>query len=50
MGRIGMAMARRCKGAYNMDIIYHSRQQKPQAEQELEQERWISKTSSKIAT
>jgi glyoxylate reductase len=35
MGRIGMAMARRCKGAYNMDIIYHSRQQKPQAEQEL---------------
>ncbi|MDZ7775353.1 MAG: NAD(P)-dependent oxidoreductase [Bacteroidales bacterium] len=35
MGRIGTAMARRCKGAYNMDIIYHSRQQKPQAEQEL---------------
>ncbi|MCP4673873.1 MAG: D-glycerate dehydrogenase, partial [Desulfobacula sp.] len=25
MGRIGMEMAKRCKGAYNMDIIYHNR-------------------------
>ena len=32
MGRIGMAMARRCKGAYNMNIIYCNR--KPNAEAE----------------
>ena len=32
LGRIGMAMARRCKGAYNMNIIYCNR--KPNAEAE----------------
>jgi glyoxylate reductase len=25
MGRIGMEMAKRCKGAYNMDVIYYNR-------------------------
>ncbi len=35
LGRIGMAMAERCKGAYNMDIIYYSRSAKPEAEQKL---------------
>ena len=32
LGRIGMAMARRCKGAYNMKIIYCNRQPNPEAE------------------
>jgi len=32
LGRIGMAMARRCKGAYNMNIIYCNRRPNPEAE------------------
>ncbi len=32
MGRIGMAMARRCKGAYNMNIIYCNRHRNEEAE------------------
>jgi len=32
LGRIGMAMARRCKGAYNMNIIYCNRKANPDAE------------------
>ena len=32
IGRIGMAMARRCKGAYNMDIIYCNRNVHEEAE------------------
>jgi len=32
LGRIGMAMARRCKGAYNMNIIYCNRTQNEEAE------------------
>lgn len=32
MGRIGMAMARRCKGAYNMNIIYCNRNPNSEAE------------------
>ena len=32
LGRIGMAMARRCKGAYNMDIIYSNRNTNEEAE------------------
>ncbi len=32
LGRIGTEMAKRCKGAYNMNIIYHNR--KPNAEAE----------------
>jgi glyoxylate reductase len=32
LGRIGMAMARRCKGAYNMNIIYCNRNSNAEAE------------------
>ena len=32
LGRIGLAMARRCKGAYNMDVIYCNRKANPGAE------------------
>jgi glyoxylate reductase len=32
LGRIGMAMARKCKGAYNMNIIYCNRTANPAAE------------------
>eukprot|EP01133_Synstelium_polycarpum_P014734 gene14734-17411_t len=35
LGRIGMEMAKRCKGAYNMQIIYHNRAHNEQAEKEL---------------
>ncbi len=35
MGRIGMAMARRCRGGWNMRVLYHNRSRKEQAEQEL---------------
>ena len=35
LGRIGVEMAKRCKGAYNMNIIYHNRSQNKQAEKEL---------------
>ena len=36
LGRIGTEMAKRCKGAYNMKIIYHNRKPNPKAEQELD--------------
>lgn len=36
MGKIGMEMARRCKGAYGMDIYYHNRNRNQEAEQELD--------------
>lgn len=32
MGRIGMVMAKRCKGAFDMNIIYHNRSRNPEAE------------------
>ncbi len=32
LGKIGMEMAKRCKGAYNMNIIYTSRKPKEEAE------------------
>jgi glyoxylate reductase len=32
LGRIGMAMAKRCKGAYDMNIIYSNRNPNPEAE------------------
>jgi len=32
LGRIGMAMAKRCKGAYNMNVIYCNRKPNPDAE------------------
>ncbi|CAN5466151.1 D-glycerate dehydrogenase [soil metagenome] len=35
MGRIGLEMAKRCRGAYNMKIIYHNRNANPQADQQL---------------
>jgi glyoxylate reductase len=35
LGRIGLEMALRCKGAYNMEIIYHNRKSKPDAEKML---------------
>ncbi|MGM0567136.1 MAG: 2-hydroxyacid dehydrogenase [Bacteroidota bacterium] len=35
LGRIGMAMAERCQGAYNMRILYVSRKAKPDAEEKL---------------
>lgn len=35
LGRIGMEMAKRCKGAYNMNIIYHNRTPNIEAETQL---------------
>lgn len=35
MGRIGMKTAQRCRGAFNMEILYCSRNRKPEAEKEL---------------
>lgn len=39
LGRIGLEMAKRCKGAYNMNIIYCSPSSKPVAEDELKAKR-----------
>lgn len=36
LGRIGIKMAERCKGAYNMNVIYHNRSRNLIAEQELQ--------------
>lgn len=41
LGRIGLELAKRCKGAYGMDVIYHNRTTNTQAEQEL-CARWVS--------
>lgn len=35
MGRIGYAMAKRCRGGWDMQVLYHSRKRNLQAEQEL---------------
>lgn len=35
LGRIGTEMARRCKGAYGMNILYHNRSKNEEAEKEL---------------
>jgi glyoxylate reductase len=35
LGRIGFEMAKRCQGAYNMNVIYHNRKANPKAEREL---------------
>jgi glyoxylate reductase len=35
MGRIGMVMAQRCRGAYDMNIIYHNRTRNMEAEKTL---------------
>ncbi len=34
LGRIGLEMAKRCRGAYNMEIIYHNRSRNSEAERE----------------
>lgn len=36
IGRIGMAMARRCRGAWNMNILYHDVNRNQDAERELQ--------------
>ncbi|SDB85379.1 2-hydroxyacid dehydrogenase [Williamwhitmania taraxaci] len=36
LGRIGMEMAKRCKGAYNMKVIYHNRTRNEAAEKQLD--------------
>jgi glyoxylate reductase len=41
MGRIGMVMAQRCKGAYNMNIIYHNRNRNTDAESRFGA-RWVT--------
>ncbi|WP_129717905.1 D-glycerate dehydrogenase [Pedobacter sp. SYP-B3415] len=41
MGKIGIELARRCKAAFGMHIIYHNRNRKPEAEEELGA-RWVS--------
>jgi lactate dehydrogenase-like 2-hydroxyacid dehydrogenase len=38
LGNIGLEMARRCKGAYNMAVIYHNRSRNIAAEEELNAE------------
>lgn len=39
LGRIGMKMARLCKDAYDMEVIYHNRQPNPVAEKSLNADR-----------
>ena len=36
LGRIGIEMAKRCKGAYDMNILYHNRKPNPKVEQNLD--------------
>jgi len=38
MGRIGEAIAKRAKFGFNMDILYHNRSRKPEAEEKYEAE------------
>jgi glyoxylate reductase len=35
MGRIGFALAQRCHGGWNMSVLYHDRQPRPEAERAL---------------
>jgi glyoxylate reductase len=35
LGKIGLEMAQRCKGAYGMKVIYHNRRPNPEAEKTL---------------
>ncbi len=39
MGRIGYAMAKRCQGGWGMNVIYTSRSDKPEADQNLQARR-----------
>jgi len=41
LGRIGMVMAQRCRGAYSMNIIYHNRTRNTEAENQLGA-RWVT--------
>ena len=41
LGRIGVEMAKRCKGAYNMNVIYYNRNRNTKAE-ELLNAKWVS--------
>lgn len=36
LGKIGMEMAKRCRGAYDMNVIYYNRSHNAEAEQELQ--------------
>ncbi len=38
LGKIGFEMAKRCKGAYDMEIIYHNRNRNEEAEKKLNAE------------
>lgn len=40
MGRIGMKMAQRCQGAFDMEVIYHNRSRNREAEQQFNA-RWV---------
>jgi glyoxylate reductase len=40
LGRIGMVMAKRCQGAYDMKIIYHNRSRNKEAEKKIDA-RWV---------
>ncbi|MBC7849533.1 MAG: D-glycerate dehydrogenase [Chitinophagaceae bacterium] len=39
LGKIGFEMAKRCKGAYDMKVIYHNRGTNPEAEKAFDAER-----------
>ncbi len=41
LGRIGLEMAKRCRGAYNMSVIYHNRRPNDEAAQGVGA-RWVS--------
>jgi glyoxylate reductase len=41
MGRIGMVMAKRCQGAFDMKVIYHNRSKNPEAEKKFNAQ-WVS--------
>ncbi len=41
LGRIGMVMGQRCRGAYGMNVIYHNRNRHEEAEKKLEAV-WVS--------
>ncbi len=36
LGKIGMEMAKRCRGAYDMNVIYHNRSHNAEAEEKLQ--------------
>ncbi len=40
LGRIGLEMAKRCKGAYDMEILYHNRRPNPNAEKQIDA-KWV---------